>query len=169
MRFALRSLILLFATASAASAQSVAPVIQTGSSPKITLASTPAKHTAIQQHALPVQPNRPRTDQDVLLLFAGRSANDKVLLMLNNNRPDKLTADLTVYDLSGNPRTLPPLELDAAESRLLDFGGVLRSLNIMAPLGFLKVHYMGLSMELGSQLTLYPVEDRGGLDSQPKC
>jgi hypothetical protein len=113
----------------------------------------------------PVYPAAPMTDQDVLLLFAGRSANDKILLTLNNNRPSKMAVEITLYDLSGNPKPLPSLTMDPSESRLIDFGTTLRSLNLMAPLGFLKIHYSGRSMELGAQLTLYPVEDRGGLDS----
>ncbi len=81
MWLSLPSLVLLSATASAALAQSVAPLIQTAPSPKITLASVqqtpPARLIKPAQHALPVQPKVADTDQDVLLLFAGESANDK--------------------------------------------------------------------------------------------
>ena len=110
-------------------------------------------------------PAAPMSSQDVLLLFAGQSSSQKMLLTLNNNRPSELVVDFTLYDLSGTPRILPSLTLVASESRLIDYGAYLRSQNITFPLGYLKVHYQGRSMELGSQLTLYPVETRGALDS----
>lgn len=53
----------------------------------------------------------------------------------------------------------------ASESRLLEFSQDLRNANITVPLGFLQIHYSGRNMELGSQLTLYPIAGKGGLDS----
>jgi hypothetical protein len=85
--------------------------------------------------------------------------------MLNNNRPSDLIASLTLYTPEGTAIPLPDVPLTADESKLIDFGTILRLAHIDGPLGFIRVTYSGLLTELGAQLTLYPVVAHNGLDS----
>lgn len=106
-----------------------------------------------------------RSAQEVLLLFAGQSPNNRIVLILNNNRPADMEVSPTLYALDGNAITLPKINLAASESRMVELSQSLKDANVYFPLGYLKLAYVGSVLELGSQLTLYPIEDHGGLDS----
>jgi|GEM_PF-3697445 len=97
--------------------------------------------------------------------MAGLSASDKTLLMLNNNRAAALRATLTVYANDGTSQVLPVVELKASQSLLLRLNGLLGDAHLFGSIGYVEVSYEGILMELGAQLTLYPMLDRGGLDS----
>lgn len=121
-----------------------------------------ARQRMLQRTTLP---QAPYTDQAIDLLFAGQSANDRIFLTLNNNCPLPLDAKLTIYFTDGSAPELLVVSLIASESKMIDLGQFLRDQNLLSPIGYTKVYYSGRIMELGAQLTLYPVEGEGGLDS----
>ena len=116
------------------------------------------KTTPTQRQVIP-------TTEEVLLMLAGQSLNNRILLILNNNRPADTEVTPTLYTLDGRAIALPKLTLAASESRMVEFGQSLKAANIYFPLGYLKLAYVGSLLELGSQLTLYPIEDHAGFDS----
>jgi len=124
-------------------------------------------------HAISPTPPRPSppalttplSGQEIVLLLSGISSSKKILLMLNNNRPADLTAHLALYTPDGNEIALPDVALTKDESRLIDLGTVLHLSHITGHLGFLRVTYDGRLMELGAQLTLYPLGGHNGIDS----
>lgn len=114
---------------------------------------------------LPPRPTAPMTEQHIALLFAGQGSADKILVTLNNNRAGVLSVTPTLYRLTGQSVTLPSIELQQSESRLIDFAQSLRHSGIQGQFGYMDLNYSGRIMELGAQLTLYPLFGRGGVDS----
>lgn len=110
-------------------------------------------------------PAHVRVSQQIVLLFAGMSARDRVLLTLNNNRPESLPVELTLFTLEGHEVGLPSLTMNGSESRLIDFSGALQSATQYSKVGYLRINYSGQLAELGAQLTLYPSASSGGFDS----
>jgi len=107
----------------------------------------------------------PLTDQHIALLFAGQGSADRIILTLNNNRAGSLTVTPTLYRLSGDAVKLPAINLKQSESRLIELGDSLRKSGVEGQFGYMDLKYSGRLMELGAQLTLYPVTEKGGLDS----
>ncbi len=106
------------------------------------------------------------TPQEVLLLFAGQKPDDRILVSLNNNRNGSLTTTMAVYLVDGTVAPLPDVSMSAGESKLIDLGPILASAGVdRGALGWLKLDYTGLNMEMGAQLTLYPASDGAGVDS----
>jgi len=107
----------------------------------------------------------PLTDQHIAMLFAGQGSADRIILTLNNNRAGSLSVTPTLYRLSGDAVKLPAIELKQSESRLIELGDSLRKSGIEGQFGYMDLQYSGRVLELGAQLTLYPIPDKGGLDS----
>jgi hypothetical protein len=99
------------------------------------------------------------------MLFAGQGSADRIILTLNNNRAGSLSVTPTLYRLSGDAVKLPAIELKQSESRLIELGDSLRKSGIEGQFGYMDLQYSGRVLELGAQLTLYPIPDKGGLDS----
>ncbi|WP_125486823.1 hypothetical protein [Edaphobacter aggregans] len=120
-----------------------------------------------QKHVVyPTVPPPPHTSQEILLLFSGNSADERILLTLNNNRPDVLTTTVTVYTASGVSTALPDVNLVPQESKMIELSPILKAAGLgNQELGWLKLNYSGVILEMGAQLTLYPTEDGPGLDS----
>lgn len=71
-----------------------------------------------QKHVVyPTVPPPPHTPQEILLLFSGNTADERILLTLNNNRPDVLTTSITVYTAAGEATVLPDVNLVPQESK----------------------------------------------------
>lgn len=103
---------------------------------------------------LPPRATPSPSDQKVLLLLAGQSASDHILLTLNNNKPGETNVSSTLYTTGGIALALPDVKLKSAESRIINFSGMLRDAHILGPLGYIELRYSGLLMEVGAQLTL---------------
>ena len=115
---------------------------------------------------IPQPPQHVNIDQEVLLLLAGATPEDRTILTLNNNRDDLLTANITAYTLTGEAVPLPDVEMVNGESLQIELGDYLTKAGVHhIPLGFLKVHYVGVTLEMGAQLTLYPPGTGIGVDS----
>ena len=122
--------------------------------------------TYAQKSPAHLPPSRPSTPQQILLLFAGDTPDKRTLLTLNNNRPGLMTVDLTAYTPQGQAVQLPPEKLVPNESRLIELSPILQTAGLGGmTLGWLKLDYSGIVMELGAQLTLYPVQGSAGVDS----
>jgi hypothetical protein len=76
-----------------------------------------------------------------------------------------MNVSFTIYTTNGYSTPLDCMDLDAGESRLVDLSAILNEKSIHAPLGYLRISYSGALMELGAQLTLYPIWGAPGLDS----
>jgi hypothetical protein len=113
----------------------------------------------------PPPKSAPFTDQHIALLFAGQGSADRILLTLNNNRAGSLNVTPTLYRLTGEAIKLPAIDLQQSESRLIELGESLQKSGIQGQFGYMDLAYSGRLMELGAQLTLYPVAEKGGLDS----
>ncbi|WP_260704146.1 hypothetical protein [Edaphobacter flagellatus] len=120
-----------------------------------------------QQHVVyPTVPPPPHTPQEILLLFTGNTADERILLTLNNNRPNTLKAMITVFTSSGVSTSLPDVDLVPQESKLIELSPVLKAAGLShQELGWLKIDYSGVRLELGAQLTLYPTSNSPGVDS----
>lgn len=117
------------------------------------------------KRAAPPPKSAPFTDQHIALLFAGQGSADRIILTLNNNRAGSLSVAPTLYRLSGEAVKLPAIDLQQSESRLIELGDSLRKSGIEGHFGYMDLTYSGRLMELGAQLTLYPLPEKGGLDS----
>ncbi len=108
----------------------------------------------------------PRTPQEVLLLFSGSRANDRILLTLNNNHIFDLAVTATLYTASGQQTVLPSFSLVGNESRLVELQPILQAAGVgNQELGWLKLDYTGGYLNLGAQLTLYQTPNGMGVDS----
>lgn len=118
------------------------------------------------QSVYPTFPTPPHTPQEVLLLFAGNTADERILLTLNNNRSQPMTTTIIVYTVSGRATPLADVEMVAGESKLVELSPLLRAAGLgRQELGWIKLGYSGVIMEMGAQLTLYPTEGGTGIDS----
>lgn len=120
-----------------------------------------------QKHVVyPTVPPPPHTPQEILLLFSANTADERILLTLNNNRPDTLTVSIEVYTAAGVSTQLQDVNLVAQESRMIELSPLLKAAGLgHQELGWLKLNYSGVTLELGTQLTLYPTPNGPGVDS----
>lgn len=134
----------------------------------VTLFALCLAYVAVAQKPVvyPTLPPAVESPQEVLLLFSGDTADERILLTLNNNKLAALTTNITVYTASGLSTQLPNISMVASESKLLELSPVLKSAGLgHQELGWLKLNYTGTFLELGAQLTLYPVKGGSGVDS----
>lgn len=57
------------------------------------------------------RPSAPMTDQEVLLLLSGETSTDRIILTLNNNRPDALLRTLPFTAWTGHAIPFPTCNL----------------------------------------------------------
>jgi hypothetical protein len=60
----------------------------------LSLAATAAFALGQKHPVYPTVPPPPHTPQEILLLFSGNTADERILLTLNNNRPNVLTTSI---------------------------------------------------------------------------
>jgi hypothetical protein len=120
-----------------------------------------------QKHPVyPTIPPPPHTPQEILLLFSGNTADERILLTLNNNRPDVMTTSVTVYTSAGVSTALPDVQMIPQESKLIELSPLLQAAGLgHQELGWIKLNYSGVTLEMGAQLTLYPEKNGPGVDS----
>ena len=114
----------------------------------------------------PTFPTPPHTPQEILLLFSSNTADERILLTLNNNRAGSLTTAITVYTASGVATKLKDISMIPQESKLVELSPLLQDAGLNSQeLGWIKLNYSGVIMEMGAQLTLYPTPGGPGVDS----
>jgi hypothetical protein len=115
----------------------------------------------------PRHTHAPYTPQEIVMLPAGLRADDRIDLMLTNNRPDVLPVQIDVYTTDGRKTALDPIQMNANETRDLTLDSDLLAGKVPRNerLGWLKIKYAGALLELGAQLTLYPTVNHSGLDA----
>lgn len=121
-----------------------------------------------QKHVVyPTIPPPPHTPQEILLLFSGNTVDERILLTLNNNRPDSLTTSIVVYTAAGTLANLPDITLVPQESKIIELSPLLLAAGLSSKqeLGWIKLNYSGIRLEMGAQLTLYPTKNGPGFDS----
>lgn len=127
----------------------------------VVLSQTPKASPLGPKRTAPPPKSAPLTDQHIALLFAGQGSADRIILTLNNNRAGSLAVTPTLYRLSGDAVKLPAIDLKQSESRLIELGESLRKSGVEGQFGYMDLSYSGRIMELGAQLTLYPLADKG--------
>jgi|GEM_PF-2384352 len=123
---------------------------------------------AVAQHPnpIPAVPPHPTTPQEILLLFSGDKSDERILLTLNNNRNAPLTTSVIAVSANGSMHPLSDVDMIPGESKQIELAPLLRAANVgIGDLGWIRLNYNGVAMEMGAQLTLYPLGSRSGVDS----
>ncbi len=77
-----------------------------------------------------------------------------------------MTTAITVYTASGLRVALPNIQMVAQESKLVELSPLLQTAGLgHQELGWIKLDYSDVALEMGAQLTLYPDQSGPGVDS----